>query len=479
MKLPRLFRRLPHLGGARGWAAVFFGHDRLELATARLAGGEVHIGVQTTAAVSAEETDPTARWRAAAATLRPQFDPQEYHIITAIGAEDVFCQMVRLPTAEPTELQQMLDLQIDNLMPLPADEAVYGYEPLETSDGQTLVLVAIARKEPIHQRLELLEAAGMSSETVSVDVWAVFRALLQRELLPRDERQHTLVLLTSTAVHLVLYRRGVPVAIRSLLLGAEGLDTAAGQAALQAELRHTLLAVNTTAPPATPGRLMFVSLTEAMQPVVAQAAQACGGECLTNGALPSGALSLCLEAAGSPAPLNLLPPEWRQRRRRRLLRRNLIRAGVALAVLYLGLLAAFGTVLAVRQTQLRQVRAEIKRLDPAFRSARALHSEMLTMRKQMDTKYSALEILRDVAVRRPDNVQINAFLFRKDQQLVIRGQAQTSALALEFISRLEQSELFAAVKTQSMNTPPGGGLTKFEAVCTIKSAATTGAPTWR
>jgi len=97
------------------------------------------------------------------------------------------------------------------------------------------------------------------------------------------------------------------------------------------------------------------------------------------------------------------------------------------------------------------------------------------MSKQLDLKYSALEVLREVAVLLPDNVKLTSFVYKKDQAVTIKGQAPTPTLALDFQSRLEKCALFSEVKADRSATE-AGGLTKFGLTCTLKTAATT-APT--
>src|SRR6266850_2211127 len=112
--------RKPKIGKARGWAAIIFCDTTLELTTARPAGNQTSIERQASAPLPATVAgaSPMGRVEAAVRQLRSQVDPHEHHIVTAIGGEDVFCQTLRLPTADPSELKQMLELQIDNLTPL-------------------------------------------------------------------------------------------------------------------------------------------------------------------------------------------------------------------------------------------------------------------------------------------------------------------------------------------------------------------------
>ena len=97
------------------------------------------------------------------------------------------------------------------------------------------------------------------------------------------------------------------------------------------------------------------------------------------------------------------------------------------------------------------------------------------MSKQLDLKYSALEVLRGVAVLLPDNVKLTSFVYKKDQAVTIKGQAPTATLALDFQSRLEKCDLFSKVVAERSATE-ASGLTKFSLTCTLKTAAAAATP---
>jgi len=129
------------------------------------------------------------------------------------------------------------------------------------------------------------------------------------------------------------------------------------------------------------------------------------------------------------------------------------------------------TLVAVQKARLNGVGNRIRVLQAEYDNVRTLHKTLVAMQKQLDTKYSSLEVLRAVGVLMPDNVKLNGYTFKRDDTVTLRAQAQTAALATEFISRLEKCELFSKATSGSMRTEPGSGLTKFDVVCTLKSAA--------
>ena len=69
----------------------------------------------------------------------------------------------------------------------------------------------------------------------------------------------------------------------------------------------------------------------------------------------------------------------------------------------------------------------------------------------------------------PPNLKLNFFAFRRDETLTLKGQADAPQAVYDFIGRLEHCDLFAGVKPGGVTTQ--AGLTKFELVATLKSAA--------
>jgi hypothetical protein len=466
-------RKLTKLGHGRDWAAVAFGPAGLELTTVHVEGADVSVLQQSSANVVLPEgsTDAVPQWQSAAQSIRQQFDPSEHRVVTSVNCEDVLCQILRLPAVAPDELKQMLDLQIDNITPLQLEEVVYSFEPLDVSEGQTRVLVAIARKATVNERVGALESAGLQPEIVSVDALAMFRALAQHKLLADDDKLNVLVILSDTSANVIVYSQSAPLAVRAIVLEAEG------ESVLREELQRTLVAAEAGQANRAMGDVTFLAQGDALKTFAENVASQLSAPSvfLTNGTVPSAGLSLCLQCAeGKPFPLNLLPEEWRQKRRTAAFRRRVIRGAIIAGAVYALALAVFLTFLGFRKAHLHRVEGEINHLQGEYRETRETQSTLVALRKQLDTTSSALEVMRDVATRLPDNVKLNYFQYKKDQTVTIKAQAPSAALALDFESRLEKSELFSKVVSPSSRSEPATGLTKFDLTRNLKSAGGAG-----
>lgn len=455
------------LSKTRGWAAIFFDETAAHVATARPAGNEWTAAVELTEPLAAagEGQQPVG---VTAQQLRQRVDLQDSRVVTAIGCEDVLCQTLRLPTTDAGELQQMLDLQIDNLTPLPVEEVVYGFEALEQVGTETRVLVAVARKATVNERVAALEDIGWPAEVVGVDALAMYREMSRRGAVDSSARLHALILISARAANVLVHSAGKLVAVRSMMLS----DGTPSVGLLREELHRTLLAAQVERPSLPPGQVVLATTQPALRETVEQLARDWeGAQFLANGAVPDPALSLCLETArAGGAQLNLLPAEWRERRRRAAMRRNAIRVGAVLGALYVLALVVFLTLMGIQKARLNGLQAEAQRLQPAFREARELQKTLMALERQLDTKYSVLEVLREISVQLPDGVKLNGFTFKKDDTVVLRAQAQSAVIATDFISRLEKSELFSRVTPGQLRGEPATGLTRFDVTCSLKSA---------
>jgi Tfp pilus assembly protein PilN len=88
-------------------------------------------------------------------------------------------------------------------------------------------------------------------------------------------------------------------------------------------------------------------------------------------------------------------------------------------------------------------------------AVRALRATLNELQVYADRSASPLECLRAVSIALPPGVTMNSFVYVKGQDLKIRGEAREAQAVYDFVSALEDSELFPAVHNDGVNTRAG------------------------
>jgi hypothetical protein len=104
--------------------------------------------------------------------------------IATLPPEKVFLRVVELPECEPDELLPMVEFQIEELSPLPMAQTVWSAEAVPGSagaEGNQTVLVMIAERGVVEDRLDELEAVNYLADRVEVP--------LLRELVPGEPKE--------------------------------------------------------------------------------------------------------------------------------------------------------------------------------------------------------------------------------------------------------------------------------------------------
>ncbi|MCX6909983.1 MAG: pilus assembly protein PilM, partial [Verrucomicrobia bacterium] len=156
---------------------IAFNAAGIEVAEVAHDGGPLRVvRSETFAAPPPAGDDKAAAGKAwAVETLKPfrSVAARGMPVSASLRSADAFCRLVTLPTAAEAELRPMLEMQLENLSPLPTEQVVSGFEVVRKTEKQTDLLVAIARRDAVVERLELLRQAGLAVETLDLDALAL------------------------------------------------------------------------------------------------------------------------------------------------------------------------------------------------------------------------------------------------------------------------------------------------------------------
>ena len=161
-------------------------------------------------------------------------------VIIGVGNPRVVVRDLDLPWMPMAQLRAALPFQVQELLPMPVEDALLDYYPTgesETGTGRTLhgVLVA-ATRQTVRSNVMAVESAGLRPQMVDLNAFALLRSLARGEL---ADQVVAIVDVGARVTNVIVAARGVPRFARTLPSGGQDVtDAVAGHlsiAALEAE----------------------------------------------------------------------------------------------------------------------------------------------------------------------------------------------------------------------------------------------------
>jgi type IV pilus assembly protein PilM len=153
--------------------------------------------------------------------------------VLGVGNQRVVVREVTVPSLPPKELKQSLPFQVQDLIPIPAEEAVLDYDVLEEleQEGAKMVrlLVVAAHRDMVNRMVTA--ATGAKVEPVGVDLvpFALIRAVGQDEGLGLEETDlggEAIVDVGADVTNICVHERGVARFVRILPSGGRDVTVA-------------------------------------------------------------------------------------------------------------------------------------------------------------------------------------------------------------------------------------------------------------
>jgi Tfp pilus assembly protein PilN len=360
---------------------------------------------------------------------------------------------VSLPAAARENLAQVLEYEIENLVPLPKDEVYYEHLVREQTRERVDVLLASLPRTVVEEHTSLLEQAGVRVRSIGV----ASTALADYVLFCRGKDMGPLGLLIPEGddVEMALVRNQR--LCSSQIIPARRLAAGGFEQALVRQLAEEQLDANELT---LAGYGLPAAVHDLVQWHDAELIALAGGRLEDEGGRLAGLDAVVLPAIGGAlaaireqaVPLNLLPEV-----QRRAAEEGPSLATMGLAGLVTVLLLVLGLSLLVKERlMLGEIDAQVASLQPKVREVRGLQDEIEHLQQQLKVLTSgedvrATRVLRDLTELVPKEAYLTTLTLRQGK-VTMDGQA---ASASDLIATLEKSKRFRNVAFTSPTTRAG------------------------
>ncbi len=360
-------------------------------------------------------------------------------LVPIISAREMVYAILAIPEAAADELADSVALQIEALLPLDEEECASSFEVIGLLDGQLIVFAAVVPLHNLEPWQTAIESAGscvIGRMGATILCW--YRGILEATADLKHGRH--LVVVRSLAETLLLVIDG------GVLIGARGLSAGDTPAAFNRELMVVMANVEMAfGAKAMADTYLFEAQPD---PAIAQSLELLVGQPVVSDTLLG--LELCtqglaLRITEHPA-LDLTPKAWRDAERARRAKRIMIATGASLAVAWLGCAATLVFLPWYYQHKTQQTYAAIKAHAPAYERVMSLRERIDLVDRYNVRTHSVLEMLRLVAMVKPQEMIFASFNFRQHQNLRISGTTALPADVYTFKDALEKDERITAVR---------------------------------
>ena len=155
-------------------------------------------------------------------------------VVIGVANQKVIVRQVDLPWMPADELRKSLAYQVQDFVPMPVDQAVLDFHPLEEvgADGGNRMLrglLVAASRDMVNVSLEAVQKAGLSPVMVDLTSFAVIRSLADSDELGMGAHVEALVDVGARVTNIVVHQGGVPRFVRILLMGGQDVTDAVAE----------------------------------------------------------------------------------------------------------------------------------------------------------------------------------------------------------------------------------------------------------
>ena len=339
--------------------------------------------------------------------------------IAWLPAEHAFLRVAHLPASDFAEVLSMVELQLEKLSPLPANQIVWSIEvlPQHVENMQTVVVV-IAARHLVEAFLGKLESDGYQPDRLELPQLHQLLATRMEEdgvwIYPSNEGSKHLCLIAwwfgGSLQQLQVLQ--FPDSLNRGTLLVEQLT----KAALAGEMEGWL-----TSRPRC--HLVADAATSAfLEPSLKQWAEdsVVAVEPLSKAAVAELAAK---RSARNEAKANLLPVEYTARYQQKFIDRLWMSGLGGIVAAYIIGVAIYFASLQVLNYQQNSLEKEVASLSPKYTNAMKLKERVEVLQNQLNLKYAALDSLRAASELLPPDLSLSQLHFQKGQKLFLQGTA--------------------------------------------------------
>lgn len=412
-------------------------------------------------------------------------------VICVLPRSQATMRLLRLPSQDPVEIDNMLGLQIAKHTPYSKEDVVVDYLLAGRDDeGNSLVALVIAHKDVVSRYVNLFKAAKLNLNQLTLssqgicDLYLYYQGKLKMPL----KKETVLILeIDKASTEVCFYYENNLLYSRPLQIGSpEIIDDRMGS--LVEELRLTISSFNKETPGSAPKRAVLAgsipnidSLSKKLEAELSLEVEIINPKLelpieknvslplsWTSGEVSAGAiLGLALQKAVKP--LNLLPRRMIAEHREEREIKEMV-SSLVLFLLIFGMLIAGFLIKAYKQSRyLDALGRSMEENREKVKAIEAMSKRLAVIREIVSPAVCAVDVIYDIYAVFPADMTLNSLEYDETGNVALEGSAALMSRVFDLQGRLEQSTHFknVEVKFVSKRNTASGEIADFKITCQV------------
>jgi len=425
--------------------------------------------------------------------LRTQKIKRAQTAIVSFSRNAVTLRNLRIPSVNPSEIDDMIKLHVGRQVPYAKEEIISGYRVVgKDTMGYSKVMLAIVHRESVRRIFRILERAGLYTDRLELSSDGVLSwlCLAMKGVGVRGAETFIILDVDSGFSDFIISGSENILFSRVITQGREQLVDQDKWPKFLGEMKQTLVISQGEEIVQRPVRVYLTGAGAGLEklasrietefnmpvekvapltglPLAKEVVQEPEG--LVDEASFSALLGLGLDTVKKK--INFVLPEAQIRKALREKTRDAIILGsgamylmLMLCGIYLERMHAKQALLDLISTRYKTMKQGVELLDEKLERIRQIKSKL-------DTKSLALNYLLEVSRLLPGEILVTNIVFQKDEQMTIKGRTAQMSDIFKFITLLENSPYFKDIQTRytTRRTFKGVDLNEFELICPVDS----------
>ena len=154
------------------------------------------------------------------------------NVVIGVANQRVIVRQIELPWLPQNELRASLPFQVQDILPMPVEQAVLDYYPVsegQSEDGNRvyLGLLVAAARETVLGNVRCAEQAGLRCLSVDLTPFAVLRSMGRQTGI--DVETEALIDIGARVTNIIIHSAGAPRFVRILLMGGQDITDAVAE----------------------------------------------------------------------------------------------------------------------------------------------------------------------------------------------------------------------------------------------------------